>query len=144
MTDPADKREPCKVCREYVDLKLLVIEEKFKAIESAKILEQRQLNEHLKNLNHEGRRIADMTLKTVSADTWNGFTKQYEERHGFLEKKVNDAATKKDLDALQTNMTLKQGQSQGISWVGSVTIAMITAVAAIVSMIAVFSHIYVK
>jgi hypothetical protein len=143
MVDP-DKREPCANCKSYIDLKLEVVEEKFKAIAAAKIAERTEIDAHLGRLNHEGVRIADMTSKTVSTDTWNGFIKQYEERHIALEKLATNAATKKEFqdykDVTQTALQLAQGKSSGISFAATFVITAISVAAAVVSTVAILVH----
>ncbi len=75
---------------------LRVIDERLAAMRIADGLLREQNKVHFESLNNEGRRITAVIDRTVSADTWNGFIKQYEERHTKLERAANSAMSKDD------------------------------------------------
>jgi hypothetical protein len=134
-----------KSCKSTAALKawivgeLKVIEEKFKAIEAADKLLREQNKIHFENLNNEGRRITSITERTVSQDTWQGFTKQYEERHTTLQRLVEGSVSKDEFfvykTATERALTLKAGQSQGISMVGAAVLIFFSIVSSLAAAI---------
>lgn len=126
MTD-----QECKslaTLKAWIEGELKVIEGKFKAIEAADNLLRDQYKIHFEALNNEGKRITAMTDRTVSNDTWTGFIKQYEERHGDLQRKLEAAVSKDEFQSYRSTteraLTLKAGQTQGIGMVGTIVLGL--------------------
>jgi hypothetical protein len=127
---------------------LKVIEERFRAIEAADKLLREQNKSHFEILNNEGRRITAMTDKTVSQDKWDGFIKQYEERHLKLEKAIDGTVLKSEFQDYKASteraLTLKVGQTQGIGQVGTIVLGFFVILSSLASvaalLIALFRH----
>ena len=63
--------------REFIEARLLLVWEKFRAVDKATALQAEEYERRLNDLNNEAGRLNQAVSKNVSADTWVAFEEQY-------------------------------------------------------------------
>ena len=101
-----------------IEGKLGVIEERFKAQETALKLQAVDNKEHFERLNGEAARILKATEITVSRDTWDAFKKSDQDWKNVTDRTMQGLLTKGEFQIYKEStdkaLLLKAGQSIGV------------------------------